>query len=262
MSNDEYWKARNQGQNGNARPVGGGPGAWQGYDQGKKERENQQQSSYTPSPHSHIQNNNTYNNPTYIQNDNTGSFSPSYSSGGGGEGCITVFFPIISYIIVFSTLFNFGIDTISTLSMAYDYKTPEWLPSISILIFTCIVLYYRKYIGRMALLCIVILVGVNLYGENVNKQTKSHQNLVTSKNTPTKKQRAINIIKESLKDTRTTATSTMPYNFNQTKEEMVKAQCNSCIRMLKVVKDPESKKHVQKNCNTITSECRKYQIIW
>ena len=42
---DDYWNARNQGALGNARPVGGGPRAWQGYDQGRAERERQQQAA-------------------------------------------------------------------------------------------------------------------------------------------------------------------------------------------------------------------------
>jgi hypothetical protein len=252
MSDDEYWKARNQGQNGNARPVGGGPGAWQGYDQGKRERENQQQNSYTPPAppsYNHTQNNNTFNNPTNIQNDNTGGFSPSYSSSGGGEGCITAFFPVISYIIVFSTLFNFIIGAINTLSITYTYKIPEWLPSIAILTFTCIVLYYRKYIGWMAVISIVMLI-VNSFMFSDQNKTNIPQKLSVQTQKTLPRAQIIQELKERLKD---------DVKLVHTPPSKLSMNCRPCALILgkNSKASPEVKIAQSKICEKYRLECNK-----
>ncbi|MES9991678.1 MAG: hypothetical protein ABW098_06975 [Candidatus Thiodiazotropha sp.] len=72
---DEYWKAHNQGRNNNARPVGGGTASWVGYNQGQRERQSQQTSTYSQPSFSHIPNNSqsNLNNPTYIPKGDTGN---------------------------------------------------------------------------------------------------------------------------------------------------------------------------------------------
>ncbi len=41
-------------------------------------------------------------------------------------------------------------------------------------------------------------------------------------------------------------------------EETIKAQCKSCEQALKRVQDPESRKQIQKNCDTVADKCKAY----
>jgi hypothetical protein len=92
---DDYWNAHNQGRLGNARPVGGGPRAWQAYDQGRAERERQQQSSAGAHSAGSISGNSGYSS-------RAGSGKSSYHDGSGDV------FPGF-VLLIFMGLFTWGV---------------------------------------------------------------------------------------------------------------------------------------------------------
>ncbi len=97
---DDYWNARNQGALGNARPVGGGPRAWQGYDQGRAERERQQQAANTAS--------HTRTDSSYLSN--TGASSTASTDVGDG-GSDSVLDGIV--LLIFMGLFTWAAVSIN-----------------------------------------------------------------------------------------------------------------------------------------------------
>jgi hypothetical protein len=98
-----------------------------------------------------------------------------------GEGCVTVLFSIGPYLIVFYALSKSINFFINTLSSTYVINIPEWFPITVILIVFGAALFYKKYIGRMAVLSIVILIGTSYLLNDENKKHFLQKTAVQSK---------------------------------------------------------------------------------
>jgi len=127
----------------------------------------------------------------YIQPNNNGAYIQSSSS---GEGCATAIFPMIAYAIVLSAAYTLIMYTTKALSSAFALSLPAWLPGVVVLIISCIVLFYRRYIRQMVLISIVVLIGNSiLFNDEESKKVSQH---INTARTPTNIQQ----LRERLKD--------------------------------------------------------------
>ncbi len=82
-----------------------------------------------------------------------------------GEGCATVIFSITPYLIVLYILFNVIDNSINMLSSTFSFDFPEWLPGFATLTVFGVVLFYKRYIGLMAIFGVAIIVASILISE-------------------------------------------------------------------------------------------------
>jgi hypothetical protein len=169
-----------------------------------------------------------------------------------GKGCVSVLFSAGPYIIVFYFLFNLIIDTTDILSSNYNFIIPEWIHSAAILITSGFLFFCKKYIGQMALLSIVILIGIHYFFEGeVNKPTTAYEKKVVTRNVLTHKQRAINAIKDSQKNTMT---------FTPPRPESECRPCALVINSKSVSADIKNKQ--RKVCEPRRKKCASLGVIW
>lgn len=172
-----------------------------------------------------------------------------------GEGCFTALFSFGSYIIVFSLLYKAIPIITDFLSKTGTLNISEWLPSLNIVIIFGLVVLCRKFIGRLALLSIVIFIGSHYFYDDAKNQTRPINKPVYSEKTLTKKQRtinAINAIKDAQKDKITVITPPSPIS-----------KCRPCALIINSNSVSANVKNNQRKiCEPRRKQCANLGVTW